>query len=68
MTSVNAPFPVDLSQFKKLSLDYKNPKLSGQQKSDLLHNINIFRDAIVAFTATGMLDSLIIYIDSLLSL
>ncbi|KAL4864093.1 hypothetical protein BDV12DRAFT_176696 [Aspergillus spectabilis] len=45
--------PVDLKQFKKLQLDSKNPKLSDQQKKDLLHNINIFRDAIVAFTATG---------------
>ncbi|KAL4874692.1 thiamine diphosphate-binding protein [Aspergillus karnatakaensis] len=45
--------PVDLKQFKKLQLDPKNPKLSDQQKKDLLHNINIFRDAIVAFTATG---------------
>ncbi|KAL5366131.1 thiamine diphosphate-binding protein [Aspergillus floccosus] len=45
--------PVDLSQFKKLKLDPKNPKLSDQQKQDLLHNINVFRDAIVAFTATG---------------
>jgi transketolase len=46
-------FPVDLSNFKKLSLDPKNPKLTSQQKQDLLHNINIFRDAIIAFTATG---------------
>lgn len=46
-------FPVDLKQFKKLMLDPKNPKLSPQQKQDLLHNINIFRDAIIAFTATG---------------
>jgi transketolase len=45
--------PVDLSQFKKLTLDPKNPKLSPEQKKDLQHNINIFRDAIVAFTATG---------------
>lgn len=45
--------PVDLSQFKKLKLDYKNPKLSAEQKQDLQHNIGIFRDAIIAFTATG---------------
>ncbi|KIA75802.1 hypothetical protein HK57_00416 [Aspergillus ustus] len=46
--------PVNLAQFKKLSLDpKKSPKLSPQQKQDLLHNINIFRDAIIAFTATG---------------
>ncbi|KAJ5091503.1 hypothetical protein NUU61_006373 [Penicillium alfredii] len=46
-------FPVDLSQFKQLKLDSKNPKLSAEQKSDLLNNINVFRDAIIAFTATG---------------
>ncbi|CAG7931527.1 unnamed protein product [Penicillium olsonii] len=45
--------PVDLKQFKHLKLDPKTPQLSAQQKSDLLHNINIFRDALVAFTATG---------------
>ncbi|KAJ5512769.1 Transketolase C-terminal/Pyruvate-ferredoxin oxidoreductase domain II [Penicillium fimorum] len=46
-------FPVDLKQFKQLKLDPKTPQLSDQQKSDLQHNINIFRDAIIAFTATG---------------
>ncbi|KAI9926295.1 hypothetical protein ASPWEDRAFT_45636 [Aspergillus wentii DTO 134E9] len=46
-------FPVDLTQFKHLKLDPKSPKLSSEQKKDLLHNINIFRDAIIAFTATG---------------
>ncbi|KAJ6140998.1 hypothetical protein N7497_011891 [Penicillium chrysogenum] len=42
-------FPVDLKQFKQLKLDPKTPPA----KNDLLHNINIFRDAIIAFTATG---------------
>ena len=46
-------FPVDLKQFKQLKLDYKNPTLTAQQKNDLLSNINVFRDAIIAFTATG---------------
>lgn len=46
-------FPVDLKQFKTLKLDPKNPKLSSEQKQDLLNNITVFRDAIVAFTATG---------------
>ncbi|TIA93054.1 hypothetical protein E3P81_01091 [Wallemia ichthyophaga] len=53
MSAISAKFPVDLKSFKKLSLDYKNPQLSQQQREDLLHNINVFRDAIVAFTATG---------------
>ncbi|KAJ5218439.1 uncharacterized protein N7498_000538 [Penicillium cinerascens] len=46
-------FPVDLKQFKQLKLDSKNTTLTAEQKKDLLHNINIFRDAIIAFTATG---------------
>ncbi|KAH8695591.1 thiamine diphosphate-binding protein [Talaromyces proteolyticus] len=46
-------FPVDLEQFKKLKLDYNTPKLTPEQKKDLQNNIDIFRDAIVAFTATG---------------
>ncbi|KAL4930415.1 thiamine diphosphate-binding protein [Aspergillus undulatus] len=45
--------PVDLKQFKKLQLDHTKKTLSDQEKKDLLHNINVFRDAIVAFTATG---------------
>ena len=45
--------PVDLSKFKKLQLDPANPKLTAEQKADLQHNIDIFRDAIIAFTATG---------------
>lgn len=44
---------MDLKQFKQLKLDPKNATLTADQKKDLLHNINIFRDAIIAFTATG---------------
>lgn len=50
---VNAKLPVDISKFKKLSFDPQNSKLSSEQKQDLQHNIDVFRDAIVAFTATG---------------
>ncbi|KAJ5151152.1 uncharacterized protein N7482_010404 [Penicillium canariense] len=46
-------FPVDLKQFKQLKLDSKSTTLTADQKRDLLNNINIFRDAIIAFTATG---------------
>ncbi|KAJ5888719.1 hypothetical protein N7495_008760 [Penicillium taxi] len=46
-------FPVDLKLFKQLKLDSKNPTLTAEQKKDLLYNIDIFRDAIIAFTATG---------------
>ncbi|EOR01282.1 hypothetical protein E3P77_02673 [Wallemia ichthyophaga] len=44
---------LDLSKFQSLKLDYTRPNLSEQEKSALLANINIFRDAIVAFSATG---------------
>ncbi|KAF7329913.1 Transket-pyr domain-containing protein [Mycena kentingensis (nom. inval.)] len=46
-------FPIDLSKFKKFKLDPANPKLSAEQKSDLLANIQLLRDAIVLFTAAG---------------
>ncbi|KAJ6577539.1 thiamine diphosphate-binding protein [Mycena capillaripes] len=46
-------FPVDLKTFKKFKLDPTKPKLTDQQKSDLLFNIQLLRDAIVFFTASG---------------
>ncbi|KIM97195.1 hypothetical protein OIDMADRAFT_168958 [Oidiodendron maius Zn] len=46
-------FPVNLKQLKNLKLDPSISKLSPEQRKDLLHNIGIFRDALVAFTATG---------------
>ncbi|KAF7375277.1 Transket-pyr domain-containing protein [Mycena sanguinolenta] len=49
----NFTFPVDLKQFKRFKLDPTKPTLTGQQKADLLANIQLLRDAIVFFTATG---------------
>lgn len=46
-------FPVALDQFKRLTLNPNEQKLSDAQKQDLLHNISVFRDALVAFTATA---------------
>ncbi|KAJ7056718.1 thiamine diphosphate-binding protein [Mycena amicta] len=46
-------FPIDLKKFKKFKLDASNPKLTAQQKEDLLANIQLLRDAIVLFTASG---------------
>lgn len=46
-------FPVDLSKFNEIKLDSRNPQLSSDEKQKLQRNIDIFRDAIVAFTATG---------------
>jgi transketolase N-terminal domain/subunit len=46
-------FPIDLSAYKKVTLDPSNPTLSAQQKADLQANIQLCRDAIIFFTATG---------------
>ncbi|KAG6849285.1 hypothetical protein H0H93_009766 [Arthromyces matolae] len=47
-------FPIDLSKFDtKLSLDPSKAKLSPEEKRALEANIQLFRDAIVLFTATG---------------
>ncbi|KXN84860.1 Transketolase-like protein 2 [Leucoagaricus sp. SymC.cos] len=46
-------FPFDLTKYKKLSLDPSNPKLTADQKGTLLDNIQLLRDVIVFFTATG---------------
>ena len=37
----------------RLKLDPSNPKLTDEQLSTLKHNIQLMRDAIVLFTATG---------------
>ncbi|TFK22745.1 transketolase [Coprinopsis marcescibilis] len=46
-------FPIDLNQFKKIKLDPYRPKLSSEEKNALRANIQLLRDAIVYFTATG---------------
>ncbi|RDB26001.1 Transketolase [Hypsizygus marmoreus] len=46
-------FPIDLTKFKKITLDPTNPTLTASQTSDLKANIQLFRDAIVCFTATA---------------
>jgi len=46
-------FPIDLKKYKKLSLDPAKPQLTAEEKSTLLSNIQLLRDAIVLFTATG---------------
>ncbi|EKM78033.1 hypothetical protein AGABI1DRAFT_121674 [Agaricus bisporus var. burnettii JB137-S8] len=50
---MSSEFPIDLKQFRKLSLDPRNPKLSADQKATLLANIQLLRDVIVLFTATA---------------
>ncbi|KAI6155512.1 thiamine diphosphate-binding protein [Pisolithus tinctorius] len=46
-------FPIDLKKYKKLVLDPTRPQLTADQKAALQHNIQLLRDAIVLFTATG---------------
>ncbi|KAJ7116559.1 thiamine diphosphate-binding protein [Mycena epipterygia] len=50
---MSAAFPIDLKKFKKFKLDPTKSKLSDQERTDLLANIQLLRDAIVYFTASG---------------
>jgi transketolase len=49
----NASFPIDLGAYQSLKLDPSQPSLSDEQRSALQANIQLCRDAIVFFTATG---------------
>jgi transketolase len=54
MATATADFGIDVfAKYKPISIDPANPKLSKQQKSDLLSNISLLRDTIVYFTASG---------------
>ncbi|KAG1820961.1 thiamine diphosphate-binding protein [Suillus subaureus] len=53
MPGTESAFPIDLKQYRKLTLDPSKPQLTAEQKSTLLHNIQLLRDALVLFTATG---------------
>ena len=46
-------FPIDLSAYKQVSLDPATPTLTDDQRSALKANVQLCRDAIVFFTATG---------------
>ncbi|MBE9113636.1 transketolase [Nodosilinea sp. LEGE 07298] len=46
-------FPIDLGAYQQISLDASNPTLTDEQRSALAANIQLCRDAIVFFTATG---------------
>jgi transketolase len=48
-----ANFPINLGAYQRLSLDVKNPTLTADQKASLQANIQLCRDVIVFFTATG---------------
>jgi transketolase len=53
MTIANSTFPIDLAAYKPLTLDPANPNLTDEQRETLKANIQLCRDAIVFFTATG---------------
>ncbi|KAI0926236.1 hypothetical protein AcW1_008453 [Taiwanofungus camphoratus] len=53
MPGTDSKFPIDLKALKKVTLDPSKPQLTDEQKAALLHNIQLMRDAIVLFTATG---------------
>jgi transketolase len=46
-------FPIDLSAYQRINLDPGSPTLTAEQKAALKANIQLCRDAIVFFTATG---------------
>ena len=53
MTVTATTFPIDLSTYQPLALDPAQPNLTQQQRDALKANIQLCRDAIVFFTATG---------------
>jgi transketolase len=53
MTTTDVRFPIDLSAYKPVTLDASNPTLTDEQRQALQANIQLCRDAIVFFTATG---------------
>ncbi|KAH9954330.1 thiamine diphosphate-binding protein [Russula dissimulans] len=53
MSGAAAKFPIDLKQYKKLTLDPSKPQLTAEQRQTLKDNIQLLRDAIVLFTSTG---------------
>lgn len=46
-------FPIDLDAYQPIALDPTNPTLTSEQRDGLKANIELCRDAIVFFTATG---------------
>ncbi len=53
MTIATENFPIDLGAYKPIALNPANSDLTAQQLADLNSNIQLVRDAIVFFTATG---------------
>lgn len=53
MTTTTVSFPINLNTYQPLALDPSVPTLSDKQRETLKANIQLCRDAIVFFTATG---------------
>jgi transketolase len=53
MTTANSQFPIALSAYKPLALNPAHDTLTAEQRESLKANIQLCRDAIVFFTATG---------------
>ncbi len=53
MVVTQTKFPIALSAYKHLTLDAANTTLTAEQRESLKANIQLCRDAIVFFTATG---------------
>ncbi|MBF2028075.1 MAG: transketolase [Oscillatoriales cyanobacterium C42_A2020_001] len=53
MTTTNDRFPIDLGAYKPIALDPTKPSLTAEEREALKANIQLCRDAIVFFTATG---------------
>jgi transketolase len=53
MTATTTRFPIDLGAYKALALDPNNSTLTDEQRAALKANIQLCREAVVFFTATG---------------
>ncbi len=53
MTTTTVRFPIDLGAYKHVKLDPAKPTLTDEEREALKANIQLCRDAIVFFTATG---------------
>ena len=53
MTATTTRFPIDLEAYKPLALDPSNSTLTDEQRATLKANIQLCREAIIFFTATG---------------
>ena len=53
MTATSDRFPIDLGAYKSIALDPTKPTLTNEEREALKANIQLCRDAIIFFTATG---------------